>query len=56
MEPSDRMNELEENVSLIVEFKYDPEQFKEVMSKWVKNKWPVQYLVRDHLGAKIVEV
>lgn len=35
-------------------FQFSPSEFKSMMSKWVAEGWPVQFLLRDHHGAKIL--
>ena len=35
-------------------FQYSADEFKGQLTKWLSEKWPVQYLLRDHYGAKLL--
>ena len=34
-------------------YQFSPEDFQWHLTKWVTEGWPVQFLVRDHYGAKV---
>jgi len=35
-------------------FQFSPAEFKWMLNKWVKEEWPVPFLLRDHYGAKVL--
>jgi hypothetical protein len=37
-----------------ITFQYSPEEFQSTMARWVAEGYPVQFLLRDHHGAKIL--
>ena len=44
-----------EDESYEPEFKFEPEVFKKNLALWHKEGWPVQFLLRDHYGAKLLQ-